>query len=399
LGRLPPCRRLGDRTTCSAEPSPSSSGPDDDIEELARRLSREAAGRSQSSGGASAGPVTWSGVLASFDERRLGEFYPEEFELLEEMGRLGSDGGEPILIAYASRYYSGMPFEDPVLASLREYVPNNQQPMMGVRELIVLSHLCGGFPAKDQRWKVASAYPNKNDPPVMRLLGYFVAGSTASTASENSVWVVQQWDGFAPLESYAVAQQTSGFGLGRLFGAEQRAVQDRHNMIKAIIKGMIKAVAFLHDASVAHGALSKAVFRLNTFDDKDWMRVAVKVDGLGMATYGGQMPASLTSVFAGEYRERCRLDRQRMGLLVLELVVSSLSREGTMEVTRLERLLTEVYENDVQQFREYIEQESAFEEAVSFIESSGLWDVVELLVEGNMELRSVLEHSFFLPAE
>ena len=217
-----PCRIPASRTRrrgrrCHA-------GPDDDesevdIDELAERLMREAASsagiNSDSNAGAGpAQPTTWQGVLDTFDAGRLGEFYPEEFELLKEQGRLGSAGGDPVLIAYAGRFYSGMPFEDPVLVSLREFVPNEQDEMLGVRELIVLSHLCNGFPPRDRRWKVASAYPDrKTDPPVMTLLGYFVAGTTLPGSSQNSIWIVQQWDGFAPLEGYSVAQQTSGFGL------------------------------------------------------------------------------------------------------------------------------------------------------------------------------------------
>lgn len=305
-------------TTCRAGPDDPRDDDTGDIDELARRLSREAAERGMGQNQYGDGrPTTWQNVLDTFDGSRLGEFFPEEFELLQEQGRLGSEGGDPVLIAYASRYYSGMPFEDPVLASLREFVPNEQDPMLGVRELIVLSHLCGGFPPRETRWKVASAYPDfARDPPVLRLLGYFVAGTTLPSSSENSLWVVQQWDGYAPLEGYSVAQQTSGFGLGRLFGAEQRALNDRHCMIRAVIKGMLEAVAFLHDASVAHGALSKAVFRLSTFDDRDWTRMAVKVDGLGIATYGGQMPAPLTPVgFSRVMRQMPLLPHSRSTLV------------------------------------------------------------------------------------
>lgn len=134
-------------TTCRAGPDDPRDDDTGDIDELARRLSREAAERGMGQNQYGDGrPTTWQNVLDTFDGSRLGEFFPEEFELLQEQGRLGSEGGDPVLIAYASRYYSGMPFEDPVLASLREFVPNEQDPMLGVRELIVLSHLCGGFP-------------------------------------------------------------------------------------------------------------------------------------------------------------------------------------------------------------------------------------------------------------
>lgn len=42
---------------------------------------------------------------------------------------------------------------------------------------------------------------------------------------EDALWVVLKWDGLAPLALYPSAQQTSGIGLGRLFGAQARAGQ------------------------------------------------------------------------------------------------------------------------------------------------------------------------------
>ena len=39
---------------------------------------------------------------------------------------------------------------------------------------------------------------------------------------QDALWVVLKWDGLAPLALYPSAQQTSGIGLGRLFGAQVR---------------------------------------------------------------------------------------------------------------------------------------------------------------------------------
>lgn len=180
-------------------------------------------------------------------------------------------------------------------------------------------------------------------------------------------------------------------------------MNDREQMIRAITRGMLEAVAFLHDASVAHGALSMAVFRLSTFDDKEWQRVQVKVDGLGVATYGRRMPAALTSIFSGDFLERCRMDRQRLGLLIIELVVTSLSTPPTastgpapsMDLARLERVLTDVYGNDLEQFTAYLVEESAYDAAVEYMGASGVAEVVEVLLEGRMELTNVLCHSYF----
>ncbi len=44
---------------------------------------------------------------------------------------------------------------------------------------------------------------------------------------EDAIWVVLKWDGLAPLALYPSAQQTSGIGLGRLFGAQVRAVRGK----------------------------------------------------------------------------------------------------------------------------------------------------------------------------
>ena len=182
-------------------------------------------------------------------------------------------------------------------------------------------------------------------------------------------------------------------------------MNDREQMIRAITRGMLEAVAFLHDASVAHGALSMAVFRLSTFDDKEWQRVQVKVDGLGVATYGRRMPAVLTSIFSGDFLERCRMDRQRLGLLIIELVVTSLSTPSTgptgtgptqsMDLARLERVLTDVYGNDLEQFTAYLVEESAYDAAVEYMGASGVAEVVELLLDATMELSNVLCHSYF----
>lgn len=39
---------------------------------------------------------------------------------------------------------------------------------------------------------------------------------------QDAIWVVLKWDGLAPLALYPSTQQTSGIGLGRLFGAQVR---------------------------------------------------------------------------------------------------------------------------------------------------------------------------------
>lgn len=190
-------------------------------------------------------------------------------------------------MAFLAQYFSGMPFEDPVVTFLKEYLPGSQ--MIACREILALNHLCDGIPPSDQRWKVASAFPTKDDVPIVRLLGYFVAGPSgrgAETDQANTLWVVQKWDGSVPLSMYPETQQTSGYGLGRLFGAERAAMRDRKCMIRRILKGVLKAVSYCHERDVAHGSLGSGTFALSTCNDRDWNSLVVKLDSFGFASFG-----------------------------------------------------------------------------------------------------------------
>jgi hypothetical protein len=49
---------------------------------------------------------------------------------------------------------------------------------------------------------------------------------------EDALWVVLKWEGLAPLALYPSAQQTSGIGLGRLFGGQDSSLLDRSRMLR-----------------------------------------------------------------------------------------------------------------------------------------------------------------------
>ena len=220
-------------------------GESTDIDELARMLSAEAGRlRSQESVRPSqtGEGISGSGWMEVLNRISDGGFDPIDFELLQELGQISiqqqySDSSnflkgsektsQTAIVAFLAQYYSGMPFEDPVVVFLKEYLPGSQ--MIAANEVRVLNHL-SSIPPRDQKWKVASQYPSKN-PPIVQLLGYFIAGpsgrSTTAEANENTVWIVSKWDGAAPLAMYPSAQQTSGMGLGRLFGAEKTAGSHR----------------------------------------------------------------------------------------------------------------------------------------------------------------------------
>ena len=50
--------------------------------------------------------------------------------------------------------------------------------------------------------------------------------------AEDALWVVLKWEGLAPLILYPAAQQTSGIGLGRLFGGQGSEMRERARMLR-----------------------------------------------------------------------------------------------------------------------------------------------------------------------
>lgn len=54
---------------------------------------------------------------------------------------------------------------------------------------------------------------------------------------EDAIWVVLRWEGLAPLSLYPAAQQTSGIGLGRLFGGQEGPLRDRTRMLRCVWGG------------------------------------------------------------------------------------------------------------------------------------------------------------------
>lgn len=243
-------------------------------------------------------------VLANLGD---GGLSASEFELLSELGSISVQQVEapaediPLfsapersaraaVIAYTAMFYSGMPFQDPVVTLMKEYLPGAKA--VACNELLVLKHLTG-LPDVANKWKVAAAVLSSR-PPVVELLGYFLAGPSEratlldptvdAASSGDTIWVVQKWENMAPLVLYPGAQQTSGLGLGRLFGQGKDAgLRDRAKMLKAIARGALNSVAYCHERAVVHGSLGSGSFLMSTFDDQASARLVIKLDNFGFA--------------------------------------------------------------------------------------------------------------------
>jgi hypothetical protein len=372
-----------------------------------------------------------------------GGFSASEFELLSELGQIsiqqveapaedspfpstsGQRTARAAVIAYTASYFSGMPFQDPVVTLMKEYLPGARA--VACNELQILKHLCG-MPDIDAKWRAAAA-PLSSNPPVVELLGYFLAGpseravladpSIRLAPAADTIWIVQKWESCAPLTMYPSTQQTSGFGLGRLFGGNSAAQRDRTKMLKAITAGAIKAVGYVHDRGVIHGSIGSGSLLISTFNDSDWLRVVVKIDNFGFARrivvprllrggggssaksplYPAPIPlpqeADDSPLSLGQ-----KADRRQLAVVLFECILGALSTSGPSDVTSTEavqRILGEVFDWDFDRYRQYIEDEEEWEAVVELLaaDDDAGWQLLKQLVDGNVGASTLVAESIF----
>lgn len=361
--------------------------------------------------------------------RQLGDggLLSSEFDLVQELGRISiqqqedpgeSPGGLPgsavrstreAVIAYTATFFTGMPFQDPVLTLLLEYLPEASE--VALNELQILKHLTGMPRLEDKHFvasSVLTAYP-----PVVRLIGYFLAGQSAQGAQANAdglphsgdvIYVVKKWDGLAPLALYPSAQQTSGFGLGKLFGAQDSGMSDRVRMLRAIARGCLSALAFCHERGVTHGSLGSGSVLLSTFDDRSAARLTAKLDNFGFGkrvavAEDSSQPVTALASDDTPFGLGQKADLRALALVLLECLLSSLARSGPSAATSAEavqRLLGDVFGYSVEEFRQYCRSEPEWEVAVALLEDreAAGWRLLEYLVEGTASAAELLESPF-----
>ena len=376
-----------------------------------------------------------------------GGFSASEFELLQELGQISIQQVEApaeanpfapsgsqrtaraAVIAYTASYFSGMPFQDPVVTLLKEYLPGAKA--VACNELQILCHLCG-MPGMESKWHTAYA-PLSYNPPVVELLGYFLAGpseralladpSVQFSTNADTIWIVQKWESMAPLALYPSTQQTSGLGLGRLFGGNSSAQRDRFRMLRSIAAGAVRALGYVHDRGVIHGSIGSGSLLLSSFSDQDSARLVVKIDNFGFARrvvvpgsgqskagkagskgsdplYPAPFPVSSEAddspLALGQ-----RGDRRQLAVVLLECMLGALSSTGPTDATSAEtvqRVFGDVFEWDAEKYRQYVKDEpewGAFAELLGADELAG-WQLIQDMVSGKTSASTLLNESRFL---
>jgi serine/threonine protein kinase len=327
------------------------------------------------------------------------------------MGTPGSRG--PSVLAYLGQYISGQPFEGPVTTLVREYLPSARS--VAINEMRIMRELVGNFP--ERTWATAQQ-DVKEGPPVCRVLGYFVGNSSdeavkALTAAGvdispylpqmESLYLAYPFANLRPCSLHATYRQPEP---SKWFNGIEKAARGRRNWLRAFARGGLSALSFCHARGVAHGALSSSSLLCSTLEDREYDKLAVKLDNFGFARrlQGGRLDPSLP-VEDSPLASALRADRQALALALLETVFSALQtrqwgREGTnpfpaamasdedggwsdaapppssskpskATADNFERLLGDVFKYDVAEFRAYCVSEPSWAEAVAFMDQGG----------------------------
>eukprot|EP00892_Ulva_mutabilis_P000217 jgi/Ulvmu1/10196/UM006_0152.1 len=409
---------------------------DVDIDELARRLSSEAQRMREGSDTESAEPPTppvpWSQAGAvSLPEavsptQLLGQpiFQANDFIIYNKLGTLnirrveqksakeslGASLDQPVVAGpsprvniYAATYETGRPFQGPVTVLLKEFTPSCRQ--IGINEL-QLARVLKELPEAAEVWKTASA--DMTDAPIAPVLGWFESAPVEEWRRNadpldtiDSFWLVCKFEGLQPAQAYLAAPRPQP---KRLNPFARPPLEARQRMLRSIFRGCLGAVAAVHREGIVHEGLGVAAFMLSSVSDGDAPRLIVKMDNLGVGrrVTGGAGPD--TPLAEGQRR-----DLEALAVTFAEIAFGALAVEkaegeadsgqqaaAVMGGAGFQRLLLEVFNKDMDAFKEYCMEVEEWADAVTFFGDvgGGGWDLLDMLLQGSSSCENLLESPF-----
>jgi serine/threonine protein kinase len=242
-----------------------------------------------------------------------------------------------------------------------------------------------------------------------------------SPPKPGSIWIVYEYTGLSTVASYSlpasvrISQMPPRRGpFGNVIAppALPSFKERSRYVIHGIIKGALEAVALLHESDIVHGSIGRSSVLLSSVgQDKteasspyatNASRLVVKLADLGFSKGLEQVtsdPAFLARaksfglVFArdGESSSITRgyavaEDLHALGFVVLSLLLTSLAQvPPTLEYKlpdedTLQRLLTDIFEKDVEQFRAYVQAEDVWSDLVALLDEKEGWKFLESLL-------------------
>lgn len=239
----------------------------------------------------------------------------------------------------------------------------------------------------------------------------------------GAVWVVYEYAGLSTIQAYAQPAQVRRASLPTKRGFFGNAVEppplpawrDRANfVVKGIMKGAILALATMHESGVVHRSIGRSSFIISTksMDKREAIspyntmisNLKMKLADFGFSGLYEHAAAD------DEFRTRARSfglsfrkgensiasanfaiseDMQALGFVFLGLLLTSLAelpdpayQMPATDEDSLQRLLTDIFNKDFAEFREYVEAEDIWSNLVGLLdENDGAgWKVLETLV-------------------
>lgn len=239
----------------------------------------------------------------------------------------------------------------------------------------------------------------------------------------NAIWVVYEYAGLSTTQAYSMPGEIRRARLPKkkgFFGSvveppKLPAWKDRANfVVNGIIKGSILALATAHENGLVHRSIGRSSIILSTkaMDKREAIspyntltsNLQVKLADFGFSGLFAQSTESeefctRARSFGLSFRKsanNCATtnfaiaeDMNAIGFVILGLLLTSLAElpdpnyqmPATDEDT-LQRLLSEIFEKDFEQFREYVEADEIWSSLVALLdENNGSgWKVLETLV-------------------
>ena len=237
----------------------------------------------------------------------------------------------------------------------------------------------------------------------------------------EAVWIVYEYAGLNTVSSYSIPAEVrrSSLPMKRgFFGVSEPdpipPFKDRANyVVNGIMKGAVEAVANLHDSGIVHRSIGRSSIIITTSNqDKREAAsvyftrpqgVTIKLSDFGFSsmleeatndeefiararTFGLSLRKGEDSLVATNFA--MAEDLHALGFVFLGLLMSSLAEPRTAQSPMpptdedtLQRLLGEIFDRDINQFREYLEADNVWTNLVKLLdEKDGAgWTVLESL--------------------